>query len=48
MFAFAINSVTTFYEIQRYCEGIVKMKKPNDVPMLLIGLKMDLKEERQV
>jgi len=45
---FAITSRSSFEEIDVFREQILRVKDEDDVPMVLVGNKCDLQEERQV
>ncbi|KAL6055854.1 Ras GTPase [Balamuthia mandrillaris] len=45
---YAINSRTSFEEIISFREQILRVKDEDNVPMVLVGNKSDLEEQRQV
>ena len=48
LLVFAINNKESFEEIKRRRERIIKGKHGNFVPMILVGAKQDLENERVV
>lgn len=48
LLVFAITSASSFYELAELREQIRRIKDDNNVPMVLIGNKSDLEEDRAV
>lgn len=45
---YAVNSRSSFDEISSFREQITRVKDSDDIPMIIIGNKIDLEDERQV
>lgn len=48
VFAFSIASRKTFKGVVEYYDTLIRLKRTSDLPMLLVGLKSDLHDEREV
>lgn len=48
LLVFALNSKSSFQEIEKFQEQILRVKDAETFPMILVGNKSDLTDERQV